>query len=227
MTLRRLFVAALATTLALPDAKAQLLYSNGAATGAGYGSFVNSGTPGIKDQLIFDNFLVAAGGWRVTSLVGAVFNTFDNPLGTLYWQIRTGMRFQTVTDPGSVGSVLFSGSASSYASLGRVRTIEGLLLDLDAGEYWMTMYNDAGGDFTRRGGYVQATNGIDAVAAIGDGKAIWLVNNGVDVRTQPTDFAFGAIGVAPIPVPEPGAASLIALGFAWGWLILRRQQRRS
>lgn len=223
---------AAALHLAPTRAAAQVLTFGGDGVSDVYASWINNST-NTTNQIVFDNFRVGAGfSWTVTGVYGSFFATDFAPLpSTLGWEIRQGM-----VQGGSVGTVVASGVGAASVA-GDVYSVATGPFMLGAGEYWLGMWADLTGaaslDPTLDVFFgTLSTAGANAVNAIGDGQALWLVgadetNAGGSANGIGFDFSYGLLGQQTQVVPEPGVVGLVGAGLAGLVVVGRRARRRT
>jgi len=185
------------------------------------------------NQIIFDNFSVGSGlQWTVTGVFGSLANGGYSPLvSVLNWEIRQGMVVS-----GSTGTVVAAGSGA-FAQNGNVHTIAANPFTLNAGTYWLGIWADLSGTTSDDPNNAdiffgaEQTSGANAVNALSDGRAIWLVgadalNAGGTANDVDRDFAYGVLGRSTVNnvVPEPGSVLLMGSGLlALGFVVRRRR----
>jgi hypothetical protein len=219
---RSLIVAAVTVAVASPThARAQALFYGGDVDpGHAHTSGINLTLAHAPNQLVFDNFVVGALPWQVTSVFANMLIDVTPTPSTLLWEIRTGM-----VPGGSVGTVVAGGSGA-YSLNGTTYTIPVTPLTLGPGTYWLAIYGDAANVTNGFSLGVEGTAGANAINAPGDDSAIWLIgadvnNVGGSTEAITRDFSYGVNGTVlrGTTAPEPATwtligAGLLALGLA-------------
>ena len=229
-----LTVAALALVLAARPATGQLWYN-----GNWDGSQIvlpSDRDLGIPDTRIFDDFLVGASGWNVTSIFGDFISGLSP--AQAYWEIRSGV------SAGNGGTLLYSGTNTvSWLLLGPGlwdkneyrATVSGLNLSLSAGTYWLSIAPILDG-FERA--YITTTGGGSGVNSLLDGNSYWAsqtyaknFQSTYGFYSRNLDFSYGVGGqlttldVLSVVTPEPGTFVLMASGLVLvGAAALRRRR---
>ena len=212
----RLLALSLALAAAAPDEARAQLFFNGDGTGGSHASWVNNPSNSVN-QVVFDRFTVGAGQTWTASAVFGDMGEFrvDPAVTTVFWQVRSGM-----STGAAVGTVVASGSGLA-AIVGNRYTVAVAPFALGAGDYWLGMYADLTGTDPGPTPFfgVRASTGANAVNAVLDGAALWLVNSDASLNggtVNPitvADFAYGMLGQSTVSaVPEPGAWALLATG---------------
>jgi hypothetical protein len=207
--------AALMFVLSAP-AKAQIIFYNGDFNGTN--GLASEQDQAVSSAIVYDNFMVGAGGWTVNGVFGNFLTnlTFDQA----YFEIRSGV------SSGDGGTLLFSGTYSaSRTATGRsgfgfseyTGEIDGLNFFLGAGEYWLginVIADQAGRAF------LSTTGGANGVNALSDGGNSYFTSAFFGANFAPaesqlgfaSDFSIGLLGSTENIIPEPGTMTLLATG---------------
>jgi len=206
------------------------------------GDLINEVGGANGTSLVYDDFVVGAGGVNIT---GVFSNDSSNGHPVLTgvtqasWEIRSGV------SAGNGGTLIASGTGAATVTdtgqplvgFGDIDTIEvdGLNIDLAPGTYWLAVAPDLAAD---GGSYILLTAGANGVGTpqAQDGNsfvngaadfspAVDFFGGGVSADGGNIDFSMGVIGSAS---PEPGtaalgAAAVLLLGFA---VVLPAARRR-
>jgi len=195
-----------------------------------YNNLLNEDTGASGTALVYDDFVVGAGGVTVTGVFSndvienAISSNNDPGVVTdANWEIRSGV------SGGNGGTLVASGSgAATQTDTGLLSEnfavynidIEGLNVSLTPGTYWLAVIPDLGGNDN---GYVATTSGANAIGTpqAQDGDSFFTSNvlsfnflTAIDlIGGDPGDGgnADFSMGVETAPTPEPGTAALGAV----------------
>jgi hypothetical protein len=195
----------------------------------GLASLGNSVTAGGSGQMVFDDFVVPAGGWDIS----AVFSNDQVPNIPLPYT-ATGGTWEIWTDLDGAGQTLVaSGSTTtdfSWTSTGRFGVfpeytllISGLNVNLAPGTYWLAVspfISDSGS------AYISSTSGANSIGApLGSaGTVFYGTAQGTDLLPATDAVSMGVNGVA---APEPSPFLSLSVVVVAVYLVRRRllQQR--
>ncbi len=230
---------------------ASILWYNGDFNGSGssmsnhhkYESY-GGGSYFQSDSLVYDDFIVPAGGWTITSVWSNNFFTDEVSVSSATFEIRSGV------SAGDGGTVVASGSANPQMSTtGRISSnglveyevrISGLNINLTPGTYWLSVCPTIqSGDVYS---YNSATSGSHSFGQPqgNNGNSYWYVfehygyggeytRNFEDVSAyldETTDYSMGVEGEGGNPVPIPGAVWLLGSGLLGLVAVRRKRDRR-
>lgn len=225
-----------ASLLYLVSAAAVPAQTTSVANVAWFNGYCQPGIPGMANwystsqsySRVFDNFVVPAGGWKVTGLFSMNAASVTG-ITQAVWEIRSGVA------SGNGGTIVASGTNSAIevtqtdsAGVASYRiVVDGLNVQLAAGSYWLSIspvvnYTPSGGSVPPS--YVCPTHGADAVGnpAGNDGSAYFdsTATGAIFAPADSTgwggfsgDFSFGVLSANGYPitlVASPAASSRVA-----------------